>query len=40
MNGLVRALERVRKKAPMEDDTSSIKEVMVIEGACNDEINV
>ncbi|MBA0655243.1 hypothetical protein Goklo_007745 [Gossypium klotzschianum] len=40
MNGLVREFERVPKKAPMEDDTSSIKEVMVIEDACNDEVNV
>ncbi|MBA0743084.1 hypothetical protein Gogos_005803, partial [Gossypium gossypioides] len=37
MNGLVREFEWVPKKAPMEDDTSFIKEVMVIEDACNDE---
>ncbi|PPE02716.1 hypothetical protein GOBAR_DD00275 [Gossypium barbadense] len=40
MKGLVREFERVPKKAPMEDDTSFIKEVMVIEDACNDEVNV
>ncbi|MBA0591766.1 hypothetical protein Gorai_008765, partial [Gossypium raimondii] len=39
MNGLVREFERVPKKAPIEDDTSFIKEVMVIEDACNDEVN-
>ncbi|PPE02817.1 hypothetical protein GOBAR_DD00130 [Gossypium barbadense] len=38
MEGLVWEFERNPEKAPIEDDTSSIEEIMVIEDACNNEI--
>ncbi|MBA0759720.1 hypothetical protein Gotri_022560 [Gossypium trilobum] len=37
MEGLVWEFERNPEKAPMEDDTSSIEEIMVIEDVCNNE---
>ncbi|TYH87895.1 hypothetical protein ES332_D01G150500v1 [Gossypium tomentosum] len=37
MEGLVWEFERNPEKAPIEDDTSSIEEIMVIEDACNNE---
>lgn len=40
MEGLVGEFERNPEKAPMQDDTSFIKEIMVIEDACNNEVNV